>query len=86
MTIFLIILGIYIVITLASLAGPYMEFRRDHCVKGRTYTLEDLFNRMDRFYLGACFIPPLNLMTFILSIGLLFICPLYNKIKRIRIV
>lgn len=82
MTAVLIILGIYIGMVVVSLLGPYVDFKKNYCEKGKKYTLEDLYNIVDGVYWAMCFIPMLNLMTTIISL----VIPLWNKIKRIRIV
>lgn len=86
MTIVLIILGIYIGMVVVSLLGPYVDFKETHCEKGKKYTLEDLYDTIDNTYWVVCFIPVFNIMTVILSLVVLLIIPLWNKIKRIRIV
>lgn len=86
MIIFIIILGIYIGMVMLSLLGPYIEFRKNHCEKGKKYTLEDLRYRMDDFYWIMCFMPVLNVATIVVTLVSIFIIPLWNKIKRIRIV
>ena len=69
-----------------SLLGPYIDFRKNHCEKDKKYTLEDLRYRMDDFYWIMCFIPVLNVATIVATLVSIFIIPLWNKIKRIRIV
>lgn len=50
MTIVLIILGIYIGMVVVSLLGPYVDFKKNHCEKGKKYTLEDLYTaRAEQF-------------------------------------
>lgn len=85
MTIFLIILVIYIGLVILSLLGPYVDFRKK-CEKGKRYTLEDFCKKTDEFYWVTCFIPGFNASTALLSLIFLLIIPLWNKIKRIRIV
>lgn len=55
MTIVLIILGIYIGMVVVSLLSPYVDFKKNHCEKGKKYTLEDLYNTMDNTYWVVCF-------------------------------
>lgn len=86
MTIVLIILGIYIGMVVVSLLGPYVDFKKNHCEKGKKYTLEDLYNTINDTYWVVCFIPMFNTMTVTVSLVALLIIPLWNKIKRIRIV
>lgn len=66
--------------------GPYIEFRKNYCEEGKKYTLEDLYNTIDNTYWVVCFIPMFNTMTVTVSLVALLIIPLWNKIKRIRIV
>lgn len=86
MTIFLIILGIYIGMVILSLLGPYIDFRRNYCEKGKKYTLEDFYNKADNTCLVLCFIPVFNVIIIILGLIWLFEILLWNKIKNIRIV
>lgn len=86
MTIVLIILGNYIGMVVVSLLSPYVDFKKNHCEKGKKYTLEDLYNTMDNTYWVVCFTPMFNAMTVTVSLVTLLIIPLWNKIKRIRIV
>lgn len=86
MTIVLIILGIYIGMVVLSLLGPYVDFRKNHCEKGKKYTLEDLYDSLEETYFIVCFIPGFNLMTVVITSILLLIIPLWNKIKNIRII
>ena len=83
---FLIILGIYIGVVILSLLGPYIDFRKNYCEKGKKYTLEDFHYMMKGPYWTLCFVPPFNLATVMVSLAYIFIIPLWNKIKRIRIV
>lgn len=69
-----------------SLLSLYVDFRKSYCEKGKKYTLEDLYNTIDNTYWIVCFIPLFNMMTVIISLVYLLITPLWNKIKRIRIV
>lgn len=59
MTIVLIILGIYIGMVVVSLLSPYVDFKKNHCEKGKKYTLEDLYNTMDKYLLGSVFFTPM---------------------------
>lgn len=86
MTIFLIILGIYIGMVILSLLGPYVDFRKNYCEKGKKYTLEDFHNKMDDFYWVVCFIPLFNATTVVLTLVWIFVMLLWEKIKRVRIV
>lgn len=86
MTVVLIILGIYIGMVVLSLLGPYVDFRRNHCEKGKKYTLEDLYDSLEETYFIVCFIPGFNLVTVVITSILLLIIPLWNKIKNIRII
>lgn len=68
MTIVLIILGIYIGMVVVSLLSPYVDFKKNHCEKGKKYTLEDLYNTMDKYLLGSVFFTPMfNAMTVTVS-------------------
>lgn len=69
-----------------SLLDPYVDFRKNYCKKGKKYTLEDLYNTVEDFYWAMCFIPLFNIIPTIVSLADLLIIPLWNKIKRIRIV
>ena len=69
-----------------SLLGPYIDFRKSCCEKGKKYTLEDFHDKMNESYWVACFIPVFNMATVALSLVFIFIMPIWNKIKRIRIV
>lgn len=42
MTIFLITLGIYIGMVILSLLGPYVDFRKNYCEKGKKYNMKDM--------------------------------------------
>ena len=86
MIVFLIILGIYIGMVMLSLLGPYVDFRKNYCVKGERYTLGDFYNKVDEFYWLMCFMPFVNSVTLVLSLVYLIIIPLWNKVKHIRIV
>lgn len=86
MTIFLIILGIYIGMVILSLLGPYVDFRKNYCEKGKKYTLEDFYNKMEETYWVVCFIPIFNAATVVLTLVWILVIPLWEKIKRIRIV
>lgn len=86
MTVFLIILGIYIGMVIISLLGPYVDFRKSYCEKDKKYTLEDFYNRIDDFYWVICFIPIFNTVTVVLTLVWILVTPLWKKIKRIRIV
>lgn len=86
MTIFLITLGIYIGMVILSLLGPYVDFRKNYCKKGKKYTLEDFHNKIDDFYWVVCFIPLFNSTTVGLTLVRILVIPLWEKIKRIRIV
>ena len=89
MTTFLLILGIYIGMVVLSLLGPYIDFRENHCEKGKKYTLEDLREWMDDRYDSywiICFIPCYNLITVILTLVLATVPRIWKKIKSIRIV
>ena len=85
MTIFLITLGIYIGMVILSLLGPYIDFRKNYCEKGKKYTLEDFYNETEKYYLVVSFIPIFNAAT-VLTLVWLLVIPLWEKIKRIRIV
>ena len=85
MTIFLIILGIYIGMVILSLLGPYVDFRKNYCEKGKKYTLED-FYEIEKYYLVISFMPLLNAITVVLTLVWLLVIPLWEKIKRIRII
>lgn len=72
-----------------SLLDPYVDFRKNYCEKGKKYTLEDLYNTVNEVYWAVCFIPFLNIASVIISLVdllMILIIPLWNKIKRIRIV
>lgn len=40
-----------------SLLSPYVDFKKNHCEKGKKYTLEDLYNTIDNTYWVVCFTP-----------------------------
>lgn len=86
MTIFLIILGIYIGMVIISLLGLYVDFRRNHCEKGKRYTLEDFHDKTDDLCWTVCFIPFINVITVVLTLVWLLVIPLWKRIKNIRIV
>lgn len=75
MTVVLTILGIYIGMVVVSLLGPYVDFKENHCEKGKKYTLENLYDTIDDTYWVLCFIPILNAITVALSLVFLLIKP-----------
>lgn len=82
----LIVLGIYIGMVVISLLGPYVDFfKENHNKKDEKYTLEDLYDTVDNTYWAVCFIPMFNVMTVIVTLVFLLVIPLWNRIKRIRI-
>lgn len=86
MTTFLTILGIYIGMVILSLLGPYVDFRKNYCEKGKKYTLEDFYNKMEESYWVVCFTPLFNTTTVVLTLVWILVIPLWEKIKRVRIV
>lgn len=68
MVIFLTMLGIYIGMVTLSLLGPYVDFRKNYCEKGKKYTLEDFYNEMENSYWAMCFIPVFNITTVVLTL------------------
>lgn len=86
MMILLMILVIYIGMMILSFLGPYVDFRKNKCEKGKKYTFGDLCESMDEEYLIICFIPGVNTITALYSLGYLLIPPVYNIIKKIRII
>lgn len=53
-------IGIYIGMVVVSLLSPYVDFKKNHCEKGKKYTLEDLYNTIDNTYWVVCFTPMFN--------------------------
>lgn len=70
--------------TILSFLGPYVDFRKNKCEKGKKYTLGDLCDFMEEEYLMVCFIPGANIITALYSIGYLILPPIYNQIRKLR--